>query len=207
MDAETLLTTTRSVRRKLDLDRPVDPAVIEDCLRIAQQAPAAGGLLAAQRWVAVLDPELRAEVAAITRKAAHEVWQRYAHLADTSMFASARHLVDHLDRVPALVLPCMPGRPPASAAEQSSFYGSIYPAIWSFQLALRTRGLASSLCSYHLAGHEPDVARLLGIPEDVTQIGLIAVAHSTQREFSPAARPPVGEILSFDAWVASASLG
>ncbi|MGW7534526.1 hypothetical protein [Amycolatopsis sp. NPDC054798] len=85
-------------------------------------------------------------------------------------------------------------------AELSAYYGSIYPAIWSSQLALRTHGLASSLCSYHLGGREADVARILGRPDDVVQIGLLAVAYSTQREFSPAARPAVEDILYFDGW-------
>ncbi|GAA3555637.1 nitroreductase family protein [Amycolatopsis ultiminotia] len=200
MDALTLLTTTRSVRRKLDLERPVPRAVLEDCLRIAQQAPAAGTMLTAQRWIVVLDPLLRKEIAAIVRESAHAVWQRYAPQTDNRIFASGRYLVDHLDRVPALLIPCLPGRPPTRLVEQTSYFGSIYPSIWSFQLALRTHGLASSLCSYHLADREEDVARLLGIPADVTQIGLLAVGYSTQQEFSPAARPPVPEILSYDAW-------
>ncbi|MET9261482.1 nitroreductase family protein [Amycolatopsis sp. NPDC004079] len=199
MDAVTLLTTTRSVRRKLDLERPVPKTVLEECLRIAQQAPAAGSLLAAQRWVVVLDPAMRKEIAAVTREAAEESWRKYGHLVDKRMLDSARYLVEHLDQVPALVLPCMPGPVPTGSAELSA-YGSIYPAIWSFQLALRTHGLASSLCSYHLGGREADVARILGIPEDVTQIGLLAVAYSTQQEFSPAVRPPVDDILSFDGW-------
>ncbi|WP_409184694.1 nitroreductase family protein [Amycolatopsis sp. VS8301801F10] len=200
MDAVTLLTTTRSVRRKLDLERSVSKTVLEDCLRIAQQAPAAGSLLAAQRWVVVLDPAVRKEIAAITREAAEDAWRKYEHLVDRRMATSARYLVERLDQVPALVLPCMPGPVPTGTAELSAYYGSIYPAIWSFQLALRTHGLASSLCSYHLGGREADVARLLGIPDDVAQIGLLAVAYSTQQEFSPAARPEVDEILSFDSW-------
>jgi nitroreductase len=200
LDAVTLLTTTRSVRRKLDLARPVPRAVLEDCLRIAQQAPAASFLLAAQRWVFVLDPDLRREVATITKEAAEEAWREYGHLADQRALTSARYLVEHLDQVPAFVLPCLPGRPPTDAAELSSYYGSIYPAIWSFQLALRTHGLASSLCSYHLSGREPDVARILGIPAEVTQIGLLAVGYATQSEFSPAARPDVADILSWDGW-------
>jgi nitroreductase len=200
MDTETLLTTTRSVRRKLDLDRPVPQEVIADCLRVAQQAPAAGTLLTAQRWIAVTDPAVRAEIAPFVQRAARAAEAQYGDLVDSSMLTSARHLVDHIGQVPALLIPCMPGPPPASAAEQSAYYGSIYPAIWSFQLALRTRGLASSLCSYHVVDHEEDVAKLLGIPEGFTQIGLIAVAYSKQAEFSPAPRPPVEDILSFDAW-------
>ncbi|WP_406638966.1 nitroreductase family protein [Amycolatopsis sp. WGS_07] len=200
MDAVTLLTTTRSVRRKLDLERPVPKDALEDCLRIARQAPAASFLSEAQRWVVVLDPALRKEIAAITREAAEEAWRQYAHLAGERAMVSSRHLVEHLDQVPALVLPCLPGPVPDDSAGLSAYYGSIYPAIWSFQLALRTHGLASSLCSYHLGGREADVARILGIPDDVAQIGLLAVAYSTQQEFSPAARPAVADILSYDGW-------
>ena len=89
----------------------------------------------------------------------------------------------------------------------SACSGSIYPAIWSFQLALRTRGLASSLCSYHVVDHEEDVAKLLGIPEGFTQIGLIAVAYSKQAEFSPGGPGGGGGDTFFDAWGGSASLG
>ncbi|AGM09930.1 nitroreductase [Amycolatopsis sp. WAC 04169] len=204
MDTETLLTTTRSVRRKLDLDRPVDEGLLEDCVRVAQQAPAAGMLLDAQRWVIVRDPDLRAEIAKIVRAEAIPTMAKYGHLASEAVMRSARHLVDNLGRVPALAIPCMIGRPPSDPVIQNGYYGSVYPAIWSFQLALRSKGLGSSMCAYHLPAREAEVAKLLGIPEDVAQISLLAVAHTTQRDFSPAARRPAGEILSFDRWARSA---
>lgn len=200
MDTETLLTTTRSVRRKLDLDRPVEEGLLEDCVRIAQQAPAAGMLLDSQRWVIVRDPELRAEVANIVRAEAIPTIAKYGHLTSDAIMRSARHLVDNLGRVPALAIPCMIGRPPSDPVIQSGYYGSVYPAIWSFQLALRSKGLGSSMCAYHLPAREAEVAELLGIPGDVAQISLLAVAHTTQRDFSPAVRRPAGEILSFDRW-------
>jgi hypothetical protein len=37
-----LLTTTRTVRRRLDLTKPVEPLVIQECLEIAIQAPNGG---------------------------------------------------------------------------------------------------------------------------------------------------------------------
>jgi nitroreductase len=117
---------------------------------------------------------------------------------------SARHLVDNLARVPVLAIPCVLGRPPEEHIVQNGYYGSVYPAIWSFQLALRSKGLGSSMCAYHLAAHEAEVAGLLGIPEDVTQISLLAVAYTTQRDFRPAKRRPVEEIMSFDGWEWSA---
>jgi len=202
MDAETLLTTTRSVRRKLDFDRPVSPDLLKDCLRIAQQAPAAGNLLDAAHWVVVTDPDLRAPIARIVREDAIATMKRYEHLVDPSVFTSARYLVDNLHRAPALVIPCLTGRPPEGHVEQNAYYGSSYPAIWSFQLALRAKGLGSSMCAYHLAEHEAEVAGLLGIPGDVTQISLLAVAYTTQQEFRPGKRPPLERIAHFNGWAA-----
>jgi nitroreductase len=200
MDAETVLTTTRSVRRKLDLDRPVPPEVIEDCLRVAQQAPAAGSMAAQVRWLLVRDADVKAKIAAYNRDAAEASWARYGHLVGERALRSSQHLVRNLDHVPVLAIPCMIGRPPEGAFFQSAYFGSIYPAIWSFQLALRDRGLGSSICGYHLQDHEGDVAALLGIPADVMQISLLAVAYTTQRDFRPAARAAVPDITYFDAW-------
>jgi nitroreductase len=207
MDAETVLTTTRSVRRKLDLDRAVPQDVLDDCLTIAQQAPAAGGLAAQFRWLLVRDAKTKAEIAAYNRETAETAWAKYGHLVEERALRSAQHLVRNLERVPVLAIPCMIGRPPADAFTQSAYFGSAYPAIWSFQLALRARGLGSSICGYHLQDHEADVAALLGIPADVTQISLLAVAYTTQRDFRPATRPAVRDITYFDAWERSASLG
>jgi nitroreductase len=207
MDAETVLTTTRSVRRKLDFEREVPQDVLDDCLRVAQQAPAAGSMAAQFRWLLVRDPGVKAKIAAYNRETAETAWAKYGHLVEERALKSARHLVRNLERVPVLAIPCMIGRPPADAFTQSAYFGSAYPAIWSFQLALRARGLGSSICGYHLQDHEADVAALLGIPDDVTQISLLAVAYTTQRDFRPAARPAVRDITYFDAWERSASLG
>jgi nitroreductase len=200
MDVETLLTTTRSVRRKLDLDRPVEPKVITDCLRIAMQAPIASALVPSLRWLVIRDPEVRAEVAAPVRQAGYESQAKYGHLADEKSLASGRHLLDVLDRVPVFVVLCLRGRPGTDPAFANAFYGSAYPALWSFQLALRSRGLGSTFVGYHLADREREVAELLGIPEDVTQITLLPVAYTTTTGFRPAARPPVDEITYYDRW-------
>jgi len=179
MDAETLLTTTRSVRRKLDLDRPVEPEVITDCLRVAMQAPAAGVVLQGIRWVVIRDPELKAAVA--------------AHVREPGLASQARFG----DRVsPATLV----GRPEADPVYLNAFYGSVYPAIWSFQLALRARGLGTTITGYHLNGHEADVAALLSIPADVTQIALLPVAYTTTTAFHPAARPAVEDITYYERW-------
>ncbi|GHF02404.1 oxidoreductase [Amycolatopsis deserti] len=200
MDTNTLLTTTRSVRRKLDLDRPVEQEVITECLRIAMQAPIAGNQQDAIRWLVVRDPELKARIAEPIRKVGEAAQREYGHLVPPRSLESAKFLVDNIHRVPALVLACLAGRPEGGNAELTGFYGSIYPAIWSFQLALRDRGLGSTITGYHLFGHEEEVARVVGIPADFTQVALLPVAYTTQRDFRPAARPPVEDITFLDRW-------
>jgi nitroreductase len=200
MDAETLLTTTRSVRRKLDLDRPVEPEVITDCLRIAMQAPAAGAVLQAIRWVVIRDPGLKAAVARHVREPGLASQARFGDRVSPATLASGRHLLDILHRVPVLVLSCLVGRPESDPVYVNAFYGSVYPAIWSFQLALRARGLGTTITGYHLNGHEADVAALLAIPPDVTQIALLPVAYTTTTSFRPAVRPAVEDITYYERW-------
>jgi nitroreductase len=200
MDAETLLTTTRSVRRKLDLDRPVEPEVITDCLRIAMQAPAAGVMLQGIRWVVIRDPGLKAAVAAHVREPGLASQARFGDRVSPATLASGRYLLDVLHQVPVLVLSCVVGRPGADPVYANAFYGSVYPAIWSFQLALRARGLGTTITGYHLNGHEADVAALLSIPPDVTQVALLPVAYTTTTEFHPAVRPAVEDITYNERW-------
>jgi nitroreductase len=200
MDAETLLTTTRSVRRKLDLDRPVEPEVITDCLRIAMQAPAAGVVLQGIRWVVIRDPGLKAAVAAHVREPGLASQARFGDRVSPATLASGRHLLDVLHRVPVLVLSCLVGRPEGDPVYVNAFYGSVYPAIWSFQLALRARGLGTTITGYHLNGHEADVAALLSIPPDVTQIALLPVAYTTTTAFHPAVRPAIEDITYYERW-------
>jgi nitroreductase len=205
MDAEHVLSTTRSVRKRLDLDRDLPEEPVLDCLRIAQQAPTASN---SQGWhfVLVRDPVKRAGLASIFRQA------RTDHLTELPAFAppsdprtvrvyeSATHLADVMHRVPLLVVPCIEGRPdelpPAYAA---ALYGSIYPAVWSFMLALRSRGIGSSWTSIHLR-REREAAELLGIPDGVTQVALLPVAYFTGEDFREAVRPPVETITHVDGW-------
>jgi nitroreductase len=200
MDAETLLTTTRSVRRKLDLDRPVEDEVLTDCLRIAMQAPAAGALLQGIRWIVIREPGLKAAVAERVREPGLASQARFGDRVSPATLASGRHLLDVLHRVPVLVLSCLLGRPGEDPVYLNAFYGSVYPAIWSFQLALRTRGLGTTITGYHLGGHEQDVAELLGLPAAVTQVALLPVAYTTTTAFRPAARPAVEDITYYEHW-------
>ncbi len=202
-----LLTTTRAVRRRLDLGRPVERDVVLDCIRIALQAPT-GGNRQGWRWIVVDDPDLRAGLADIYRRGSEAYFEsRQADVAqsggaqDDTVLRSAVYLKDHLHEVPVHVLPCALDRLPAGATNEAAagFFGSILPAVWSFMLALRSRGLGSAYTTLHL-NHERDAAELLGIPDTVTQVALIPVAYYTGSDFRPAARKPVEEVTYLNGW-------
>jgi nitroreductase len=200
-----LLTTTRAVRKRLDLSRPVEPEVIEECLRLAIQAPT-GGNSQGWRWIVVTDPEKRAALADSYRK----VWGPYiaasrAAAPDASpqqqrVQDSATFLADHLHEVPVHVIPCIYGSlGGGDLTDVAGLFGSIYPAVWSFQLALRSRGLGSAFTTLHLP-FAPAAAELLGIPETVVQTALIPVAYFKGDDFQPAKRRPVEEITYWNGW-------
>jgi nitroreductase len=200
-----LLATTRSVRRRLDLTRPVEREVLEECLRLAQQAPTASY---AQNWhfVVVTDPERRAGLGELWRSAAHSYLRRRASAAAADerigrLSDSVRYLADHIHQVPVHVIPCVEGRTDhAPVVVQASRWGSIIPAAWSFMLAARARGLGSVWTTFHLR-HEREAAELLGIPfDEVTQAALIPVAYSVGTEFRSAPRHPLDTMVHWDRW-------
>lgn len=202
-EVDRLLTTTRAVRRRLDLDRPVAREVILDCLRIAVQAPTASNGQT-WRWVVVTDAGKRAELARLYSEAGAAYLKHAAeHEPDPQtrrVYESAVALTEILERVPVHVIPCMQGRVEGTPnGVAASAYGSIMPAAWSFQLALRARGLGSVWTTLHLF-KEQEVAELLGIPADITQVALLPVAYTKGTDFRPAERGPVEEITSWDAW-------
>ena len=212
LDTDQLLTTTRAVRRRLDFDRPVERSVIEECLAIALQAPTGGNQ---QRWhfVVVTDAAKRRAIADLYRRS----WAIYLtmptaapnlHFDDPTREAvqrrvgdSAQYLADHLERVPVFLIPCFMGRVDGQPSNiQAGAWGSILPAVWSFMLAARARGLGTAWTTLHLR-HEREAARVLGIPyEEVTQAALVPVAYTKGEDFKPAHREPVAKILHWDAW-------
>ncbi|MEU0517622.1 nitroreductase family protein [Streptosporangium sp. NPDC006007] len=198
LSADELLMTTRTVRRRLDLTRPVPRAVIRRAVEIAVQAPT-GGNRAGWRWIVVDDPALRAEVGRVWSECA-EGYLRHVP-ADDRMLPGARHLQRIIGSVPALVIPVIEGRPPErDLSWTASFWGSILPAMWSFMLALRARGLGGAWTQVHLR-REQEMAELLGIPHgEVTQAGLVPVAWTVGTTFKPARREPVEEILHWNEW-------
>ncbi len=204
-----LLTTTRSVRKRLDLTRPVEPEVIERCIEIAFQAPTGSN---AQGWhfVVVTDREQRERIAALYRQGAELLAQSYATglfpAGDQrarqlpGMVESGFHLYEHIHAAPVLVIPCIEGRfEAAGVVMQATLYGSILPAVWSFMLALRARGIGACWTTDHLF-FEAEAARTLGIPEHVTQVALLPVAYFTGTDFKPAKRLPAIDRTHWNQW-------
>jgi nitroreductase len=194
-----LLTTTRAVRKRLDLTRPVPREVILECLRIAIQAPT-GSNAQRWRWIVVTDPGTRAALGDLYRNPPRaEVTPAREPQVDITrqqerVIDSARYLVEHLHEVPVLVVPCI-----EDAGGAAGWAPSIYPAVWNFQLALRSRGLGSCITTVHLYRQE-EAAELLGVPEGFVQACLVPVAYSTGDDFKPAVRRPVEEITYWDRW-------
>jgi nitroreductase len=204
-ETDRLLSTTRAVRRRLDLERPVEQSVLLDCIRLAQQAPTASNTQT-WRWMIVMDPEKRAALSDIYRKGGVFLEQARSAVdsSDTQthrVYDSAEYLLEHMHEVPALVIPCVEGRLPPGAPNgmAAAIYGSIFGSMWSFQLALRSRGLGSALTTLHLFA-ESDAAELLGIPENVMQCGLLPVAYTVGTNFKPVKRPAPETITHFDQW-------
>lgn len=206
-ETDRLLTTTRAVRKRLDLNRPVEREVVLDCLRIATQAPSANHTQP-WRWLVVDDAELRAGLADLYRRGWHSYIEREKAAGKIPagdeghpILRSSEYLAEHLHEVPVLVIPCLLTRLPEcpAPADVADAYGSILPAVWNFMLALRSRGLGSAYTTLHLR-HEREAAELLGIPDTVTQVALLPVAHVTGGDFKPADRKPAESVTYWNHW-------
>ncbi len=213
-----LLTTTRSVRKRLDFSRPVEPELLRQCLEIAVQAPTGGNR---QTWhfILVTDAQKIQALGEIYRKGwaiyTQVQQQTYANLAQSKRMTpdriatlgkvadSASYLAEHMHEVPAMLIPCGFGRADIDgqpAAAQAGWWGSLLPAAWSFMLAARARGLGTCWTTIHLY-YEQEAAEVLGIPyEKVVQAAIIPVAHTLGTDFKPGARVPLDDILHWDKW-------
>jgi nitroreductase len=202
--ADHLLKTTKQVRQRLDLTRPVPPELILECIDVASHAPM-GGNQERNRWLVIDDPELKAAIAepyqAVGRPYLAAGADSTATARQQRVIDSASFLVEHIAEVPTMVLALRLDRLPETAQnfEVAGYHGSVAPGVWSFQLAARARGLGSAWTTFHLV-HEQQVAELLGIPATVTQIALLPVAYYTGDTFSPAPRRPAAEITYFNRW-------
>jgi nitroreductase len=195
LTAREVLTTTRAVRRRLDLGRPVPRAVVDGCVEVAAQAPA-GQNRSLLRWLLIDDPARRGRAAAVYRQVLADTLPtrivRDEH--DRRMYESVDHLGAIIDRVPVLALPYAKAPPPtAPPAHALTYWTSTVPAIWSFQLALRAEGLGSTLTTVHL-GRAGEMADAVGMPPSFTQLGLLPIAYTIGTDFRPARRPGIEKL-------------
>jgi nitroreductase len=206
-----LLTTTRSVRKRLDFDRQVPLGLVRECLEIALQAPS-GSNRQTWAWVVVTDPGQRQAIGEYYRRAvasylessgaAGKLYGDDPHRGPVQRRVgdSVAYLGEHLGEAPVLVIPCIQaGRGALDAGNQAGLWGSLLPAAWSYMLAARARGLGTAWTTLHL-DYEAEVAELLGLPDNVYQGALIPTAYYTGDTFRPARRQPLDEILHLDRW-------
>jgi nitroreductase len=214
LTVDELLTTTRTVRRRLDLTRPVPLSLVRECLEIALQAPS-GSNRQGWEWVVVTDPDKRAAIGELYRRSVREYqaspsYVGRLHADDPVRGAvqrrvadSSEYLAEHMGEVPVHVIPCIhvgKGGPAGlPGGNQAGLWGSILPAAWSYMLAARARGLGTAWTTLHLR-YEAEVARILGLPPDVAQAALVPTAFHTGDTFRPAHRRPLHEVLHLDAW-------
>ena len=211
LSADEVLTTTRSVRKRLDFERPVARSIVEECIEIAIQAPT-GSNRQGWHWIVIEDQVKKQALADIyaanfagylaaaapTYAEGDTRGERQGAVRD-----SAKYLADNFHRVPMMLIPCIEGRvdnvPSAASAAR---WGSLLPAVWSFMLALRERGLGSAWTTIHmLRGGEQQAAQLLGIPYDkFAQGGLFPIAYTKGTDFKLAKRQPLSEIVHWDGW-------
>jgi nitroreductase len=203
LTTDELLSTTRAVRKRLDLERPVERDVLEECFALAQQAPTAGY---SQSWqfVIITDSEKKAAIGELWRQVAYPYLERGGGARSGQLLRisdAVVHLAEHIHEVPVFVIPCVLGRFEGKPnALTASMFGSIVPAAWSFMLAARSRGLGTCWTTFHLL-HEEEVAAILGIPyNEVTQVALIPVAYSIGTEFKPGRRKPLDTMLHWESW-------
>jgi nitroreductase len=210
MDSDELLTTTRSARKSLDLGAPADLDEIRDCLRIGLQA-ANGSNQQSWRWVVITDQSLRDRIAELYRGAylAKVGGQLIADFMpsgtpEAKLMSSTEWLVENLARVPVMVIPCYEPTMPRTDGDESFYlatlYGSVFPAVWNFQLALHTRGYGTCITTLHLH-HEKEVRELLGIPESFVQAALLPVARLRDGfRFAPAPRRDIDKVIGLNGW-------
>jgi nitroreductase len=210
LSVDDVLTTTRSVRKRLDLEKPVPREVLLECLELAIQAPT-GSNQQGWQWVFVEEADKKKVLADIYRTN----FTQYRRMPEpkypegdsraeqrTRVVSSAEYLAEHMHEAPVLLVPCLEGRIDQAPDLSASFWGSLLPAAWSYMLALRSRGLGSAWTTLHLLGDgERKAAEVLGIPYDgYSQGGLFPIAYTKGTDFRPAKRLPIEQIVHWNSW-------
>jgi nitroreductase len=209
LNPDELLTTTRTVRKRLDLERPVPMELIRECIGIALQAPS-GSNRQTWHWLVITDAEKRAAIGEYYRRAVEKylagpgaAGKLYADdpargPIQRRIGDSVAYLGERMGQVPVLVIPCLQARS-LPAGNQAGLWGSILPSAWSYMLAARARGLGTAWTTLHL-NYEQEVGELLGLPEEIRQTVLIPTAYTIGTEFRPAPRQPIDDVLHVDSW-------
>ncbi|WP_328333092.1 nitroreductase family protein [Kribbella sp. NBC_00382] len=204
-----LLTTTRTVRKRLDLERPVPMELIRECIEIALQAPS-GSNRQTWHWLVITDAEKRAAIGEYYRRSVESYLESPGaagrlHADDPDrapvqqrVGSSVAYLGEKMGQVPVLVIPCLQVKS-LGAGNQAGIWGSILPAAWQYCLAARARGLGTAWTTLHMT-YEQEISELLGLPEDIRQSVLLPTAYYTGDTFKPAARQPVEEVLHLNGW-------
>lgn len=211
LSVDELLTTTRSVRKRLDFDKPVSHEVLMECLELALQAPT-GSNAQGWQWVFVEDAGKRKAIADIYLANARDYLSLPAAQypeGDTrgermdKVKDSTWYLAEHMHDAPVLLIPCLEGKvDKAPLGLSASFWASLFPAAWSFCLALRSRGLGTCWTTLHLINDgDKRAAEVLGIPHDrYSQGGLFPIAYTKGTDFRPAKRLPADQVTHWDTW-------
>jgi nitroreductase len=203
-----LLTTTRTVRKRLDLERPVSRELIRELIDIAVQAPS-GSNGQTWHWLVITDPDKRAAIGEYYRQSLQKYFadrDAAETVADDPRRTavqqrvrnSSAYLGEHMGDVPVLVIPCIEAAT-LPQGNQAGLWGSILPAAWSYMLAARSRGLGTAWTTLHLK-YEHEISELLNLPDNLRQAVLIPTAYSIGTDVKPAPRKPLDEILHFDNW-------
>jgi len=214
LDPDQLLSTTRAVRKRLDFSRPVPDELIRECVSVAMQSPSGSNNMTMQ-FVIVKDPAKRKAIGDVYKQC-YSIYQSMdgvyirsidkgeagANAQQQRSADSADFLGDHMGDAPALVIACNMGvrADGTPGMMTSSLMGNVLPAMWSFMLAARARGLGTAWTTVHLM-MEQQVADILGIPfESVQQVCLSPLAFTKGTDFKAAARPSADSIIHWDQW-------
>ncbi|HEY3559482.1 MAG TPA: nitroreductase family protein [Kribbella sp.] len=209
LSPDQLLSTTRTVRKRLDLTKPVPEALIRECIELAVQAPS-GSNGQTWQWLVVTDAARRATIGEYYRRSLEQYFADQdaagrpvegdadRQAVQRRVRSSSAYLGEHMKDVPVLVIPCIAAKS-LPEGNQAGLWGSILPAAWSYMLAARSRGLGTAWTTLHLR-YEREIGELLDLPDDVRQAVLIPTAYSIGTDFKPAARKPLDDIVHFDTW-------
>lgn len=213
LSSDELLATTRSVRKRLDFSRPVEPELIRECLELAVQAPT-GSNMQGWHFVIVTDAQKKQAIGEMYRQS-YTLYRQQRDVGNATIPSdapiststmskvrdSSQYLADRMHEVPVMVIPCIYGRTDTTSAfQQAGVWGSILPAAWNFMLAARARGLGTTWTTLHLM-YEREAAQVLGIPyEKIMQAALIPVAYTLGTDFKPAPRIPLEPIVHWEQW-------